>query len=69
MTGSHSRLGVSDRESLARGVTHAYDTGTGVLINKHSDVISSENMPGMEGVSLTRGKIISEPCTIFCTSS
>ena len=28
MTGSHSRLGVSDRESRTTGVIRAYDTGT-----------------------------------------
>ena len=27
LTGSHSRQGVSDWESLTTGVTHAYDTG------------------------------------------
>ena len=27
LTGIHSRLGVSDWESLTTGVTHAYDTG------------------------------------------
>ena len=35
MTGSHSRLGVSDRESLARGVTHAYDSGNHFVIVVH----------------------------------
>ena len=28
MTGSHSRLGISDRESRTTGVIRAYDTGT-----------------------------------------
>ena len=29
MTGSHSRLGTSDRESRTTGVIRAYDTGDG----------------------------------------
>ena len=31
MTGSHSRLGISDRESRTTGVIRAYDTGSAIL--------------------------------------
>ena len=34
MTGSHSRLGISDRESRTTGVIRAYDTGT-----EHKNII------------------------------
>ena len=39
MTGSHSRLGISDRESRTTGVIRAYDTGHAtIVLNVASDI-------------------------------
>ena len=39
MTGSHSRLGISDRESRTTGVIRAYDTGVNIIMCNYKNEV------------------------------